>query len=495
MLQKEETEWPSFEAVLRDVAPSDVARRTQTAIAASRRARSSVDVVRDEKEGSSGSLRVSLEPALADDPAEILDGQVESGDQSATERHFELNLLPDPLPPLELNTSAVRALLEPLGAITDELDFELEALAPLDIVEPALGTAELEVDELDLDARDVVEPAIDELEVDRQNLDSQPRVDSVFDLAFRDSPFHHEPTQEIELPEFGGTPIAIFEDLVFQNELAFDAETPQEVPVEDIPDVAVFELDETAITAFDSNESEIEASGSDGQNDNDAQLLTDVTMMGAFDSVATADEIEGDLRELFTFETEGVDGLGFDTADLDPDPFTSETFESGSFDNVVPIRPEPQSSAADELYSATETALDSFQPIRPQSAADAKHTGWVGLDNTPETSEEDERDPWAYMRLDEEPSTKSLWARRPKLFGGDERKRRKAERRETATHIAEPEDRGAAQLEIAFDSECPNCGDECQVDLDDPIGRHVHVSCPSCDHMWFTPYIPDSKAD
>jgi len=99
------------------------------------------------------------------------------------------------------------------------------------------------------------------------------------------------------------------------------------------------------------------------------------------------------------------------------------------------------------------------------------------------------------MRPDEEPSAKSLWTRRPKFFGGDERKRRKAERRETATHVAEPEDRGAAQFEIAFDSECPNCGDECQVDLDDPIGRRVHVSCPSCDHMWFTPYIPDSKAD
>jgi len=355
MPQEEQNEWPSFDAVLRDVALSDVARRTRTAIATSRRALANVDAASDENRDEPASSRVR--PPRASDNLQTADDdpEFEPPDQStATEDAFSLDLLPAPLPPLELDTTAVRALLEPLGAGIEGLDFELKAVKS---------------------------------------------------------------------------------------------------------------------DAFDGDE----------QSDDDVhQLHQGETDLDPFDSVRTTNEIDGNLSEFFTFDTDFAE------------PATGN-LESDLFDNVVPIRPVPESSAVDEAHWATELPNEPRQAIETQPVVEAKHTGGPGLNNTPETSHEDD-DPWAYMRPTEGAGAKHLWAKLPKFFGGDERKRRKAERRDTATHAAKTEDRGEAELEIAFDSECPNCGSECQVDLDDPIGRRVHVSCPSCDHMWFTPYIIGSQA-
>jgi len=527
MSQEEQNEWPSFETVLRDVAPIDVARRTQTAIATSRRALATVDAARDERRDVSVSSRVRPQRLSDDLQIEDDESQIESRDESAaTEDTLSLDLLPAPLPPLALDTSAVRALLEPRGANIEELDFELEALAPLNVADLELIQLELDKPNIFESAPDIFEPTVDvaepELELDEADLaepqisepeqDDQLEVDSVFDLAFGDSTLQHEPTQEIELPDFDGTPKGIFDELGFENELAFDAGPFEQGSLEDPPLGTVFERDETGITASDSH-------GSDGDEQSDdahQELHEGVTDLDTFDSVRTANEIEGDLSELFTFDTDfaepaaeededrgqedlpglsdagAVDALDSAAGDLDS---ATEDLESDPFDNVVPIRPEPKDSATDESYRATETPSETNQPIETQPVIHAEHTGWVGLASTPETSDE-VKDPWAYMRPTDEPAARNLWAKRPKFFGADERKRRKAERRDTATHATEAEDRDAPELELetAFDSECPNCGSECQVDLDDPIGRRVHVSCPSCDHMWFTPYIIESQA-
>ena len=164
-----------------------------------------------------------------------------------------------------------------------------------------------------------------------------------------------------------------------------------------------------------------------------------------FDSIAAADEIETDLDQLSDFT----------------EPVTSES-------NVIPLRPTTDStSAAPPAAPHDEDGLGTG-------------TGWVKQD---EASTEQSPDPWADMRPTDEANKRGFWSNRPKFFGGDERRRRKSERHGAGE--SEP----VLAVEVNFDKACPRCGSECKVDLDDPIGRRVHVSCPSCSNIWYTPYI------
>jgi hypothetical protein len=395
------------------------------------------------------------------------------------------NFLPDPLPPLEIDTSMIRALLEPRTPLTVE-EFELEALAPL------------------------APPSV---------IDSDDTPPSVFDLAFEDSPEVGVPEVGIEvepaiiaevpgidLPEFGGTPIDIFDDLGLTNEISLD-----EVPtVDELPEGSVFELDEAALWAteadadeeaddqvsegfaappidvFDLNASSdaIESERIDALGPELYRLQDGPEEDSSFDSVATADAIEGELSAL-------SDLTGLD-ADL-PDPDDVSSVDGLlNLDNVIPIRPE----TGDDADVASGEPAGARPVVGGPSAARVSNTGWVGLEKAspPPVEEQPEEDPWAYMRPTEEPRSGGIWA---KIFGGEERKIAKAKRRAKATdetsQSTEPTRTSEDAPDASFDSACPNCGGQCQVDLDDPIGQRVHVSCPECDHMWFTPYIIDSQ--
>ena len=190
--------------------------------------------------------------------------------------------------------------------------------------------------------------------------------------------------------------------------------------------------------------------------------LSDVAETTDFDAVAAADEIETEL-----------DDLG---AELNEPQLAS---------NVIPIRPDLETDndaphEGDEDHPQATTGKGSLRP---------NETGWVTM---PAGETQEEADPWAHMRPTEEPKKKSFWSMRPKFFGGDKRRRR---RREIAVSPEEKLDKIDEAVGISFDKECPNCGTECEVDLDDPVGRRVHVSCPSCSHLWHTPYLIEDQSD
>jgi len=219
--------------------------------------------------------------------------------------------------------------------------------------------------------------------------------------------------------------------------------------------------------------------------------LTSEEEAGGFDSVATANAIEGELNELSDLTT-----LESDDFPVGDDDTSVEMF---NLDNVIPIRPDAEmfdtgtdsvnNDAGSNWLNPTDEATTplSHAPDGPPPAL-VSQIGWVSLENAqsePTNNEEKVDDPWAHMRPTEEPKSKGLIA---KFFSGEKRMQAKARRRAQERAEAEPDDI-ETDVEASFDSACPNCGGECQVDLDDPIGRRVHVSCPSCDHMWFTPYI------
>lgn len=478
MPQDEHNEWPSFKTVLRDVATSERPPRPETVAATPQK------VVRTAPE-TTPVEHTATNPATDNDTVDL------NLDASEDILVFGSDLLPEPLAPIDIDTSAVRALLLPPTDSPVE-DFDLRALDPL---EPAVDPFEsIDPSPVDppapspFDAPEASTVDLDESAFDTSaNFDTTPAFEpeSVFDLAF----------DADALPQVDATP-DVFEDLDPMSGISLDDApqfTGEAEPIDDLASGAVFELDETSIIEADTENEQPSELGDDLFGLAVADEVEDDST--GFDSIATANAIEGELNEL-----SDLTALDSDFALEDESPV--EMFD---LDNVVPIRPNP--SLDDQDVDAPADLANSHwlnptgSPVAPLShAADGppparvSQTGWVGLEKTqaePEPVSDDVADPWAHMRPTEEPKSEGFLA---KIFGGDERRRAKARRRAKQQAESGSETAGVeSDPEISFDSACPNCGGECQVDLDDPIGRRVHVSCPACDHMWFTPYI-DAQA-
>ena len=182
---------------------------------------------------------------------------------------------------------------------------------------------------------------------------------------------------------------------------------------------------------------------------------------GNFDSVATADAIESDLQDLFALD-QSVSEDNFDAFMGDA---PTEAIDDAPVADVVPLHPPTEEN--EEVFG-----LDAvFDPAAPVQEDPIQP--WVGVQH----EDEEHEDPWAYMRPDEAEDVKGgFWANRPKFFGGNERKAKKAARQQAA-----------AASEMRTDENgpiCPNCNEIGQVDLDDPVGGKIHASCQSCGHVW-----------
>ena len=138
--------------------------------------------------------------------------------------------------------------------------------------------------------------------------------------------------------------------------------------------------------------------------------------------------------------------------------------ESDKPDNVVPLHPDAND------YTDDVVGLDgAFDPARPQPIEPVAASEFVGVQEDESASD----DRWDYLRPgDDEAVAGSFWSKRRKLFGGDERKTKKASRRQSDTD------------ESQTGPPCPKCGSPGNVDLDDPIGGKLHMSCHDCDHVW-----------
>ncbi len=598
MPHEEQIEWPSFETVLRDVAPDSPTARSLAS--ADRRAQYSAtaEAIRSsepsetEQDESTSELTI-VESTPTSTPNHV--DHAEAVEMTNATIDITSSTLPEPLPPLEIDTSSIRALLEPRAVVevetpaaeealreldplpaldidtdihidgglhgdtveeaahdeaadesedvatfeiepdlaaeptdvvietepvvdVEEIDFadlagsdtlefdafeplnfeavetvpdfatpaESETLEPLDDDSLVFELAEEEIQQVDeaheLDALDSALPladpfspedfgfseteSIDDSTADvhdtpSDNVDYSSLVVDVADLEVDDLELPHTPelpdsvtnVPGIELPGMESAPVEVFDDLAPMSMTGLD-------------DVPKFEEDDSTfenpgLDLFDLND--------DSDTIEQERLALhgeDLYEVSDFDSIAAADAIETDLDQLI-----GIDG---ETPEL-----ISVESDSGESDNVIPLRPDidmDQAPAAPEQQS----------PVASEGPLLTGGTGWVALAPEPASQAPD---PWADMRPTEEPKKTGFWANRPKFFGGDERRRRKSERRETEVEPLQQ------AVDVTFDKECPRCGSECQVDLDDPIGRRVHVSCPSCQNIWYTPYIlEDSQA-
>lgn len=170
-------------------------------------------------------------------------------------------------------------------------------------------------------------------------------------------------------------------------------------------------------------------------------VTTSVDDPDGFDSVATADAIESDLSELFDIES--------DATDEEPS-------------NVIPIHTSAEDNS--EAVMGLDGNVAAGEPALSPGA-------WAGKRN-----KQRPEDPWAYMRPDpEDDIKKGFWKNRPKFFGGDERKARRAER-EAELQAMIPDD--------TTSSPCTDCGGKSVVDLQDPASGKLHLSCTACKKTW-----------
>ncbi len=390
-------------------------------------------------------------------------------------------LLPEPLPPTRIHDIDLDNLLSP-GGLSEEdraaLGTALEPLPAPDLAfDDPVATATLETaDAADLTADDTEqwdtdwltaepeftdgieldsseEPRVSNDDIDREAAfelpvaadllaSEEPDVEElapVFELSPTDfsEPETSEPTNQLEnLDELDWSTVD------WASEGSDDLDSTSWATAE--PDLSTFDLPETGPTT---------------------EPLSTPTGMG-FDSIATADAIEDDLQDLFDFADDDADlgGWQIDEADIEAD-FPDE---AGSPDNVVQIHDvEPTD---DDVFG-----LDAPTPEAPAA------TRWVSVG-----LEDEQADPWAHMRPDEYSEVRSgFWANRPRFFGGDERRRRKAERKALADQVEARKD---------YTPVCPSCGENGRVDLDDPVGAKVHASCAACDHVWTEAYEVERKS-
>ena len=183
-----------------------------------------------------------------------------------------------------------------------------------------------------------------------------------------------------------------------------------------------------------------------------------------FSSVNTADAIETELNEFEELIGLG-DDLGLET------PAVDAPGQVG-VGNVIPMN------------RSDEPTLNTFPQTQPghhtqAGFGDAPAAGrWAPVEPGPDT------DPWAGMRPEADIPETGFWANRPKFFGGDERRRRRAVRDQAGRQADGPS--------VTYNNLCPSCNSLGNVELDDPIGQTVHLHCSQCQHAWGTPYVFES---
>ena len=365
----------------------------------------------------------------------------------------------------------VDALPEPTFEAVADVDvpdagsvFEAPAFEAPTFETPAFEAPTFETPAFEAPAFEAVEPmAFEPVEVETPDLLSfeAPEEPLISDVA---EPMAFEPV-EVETPTLLSFEPSSFETPDFAEEsISMDwAEvTDSNEATSDPGAVFSFEPDASDIAASAAMDAPVPAeedfTSTQWSMGGDEAVADNVTN---FDSVATADAIESDLQDLFALD-QSVSEENFDAFMGD----AAAPVNDAPVADVVPLHP------VNDGKGEAAFGLDAVFDPEAETVDDSLQS-WVGIQDDEDTRE----DPWAYMRPDEAEDVKGgFWSSRPKFFGGNERKAKKAARQQAA-----------AQQEMRSNQTgptCPNCSEIGQIDLDDPVGGKIHASCQHCGHVW-----------
>ena len=389
--------------------------------------------------------------------------------------------LPAQLAPSSIDTSVLETSTVDVDADVATQDqvveFDTSALEPLD------PSPEIDVSQL------VIDRAVSDESIDAEDTPSEDIVseDSTVDeggwsaIPTGDEEDNSEVVTadmeavEIELPEGSGAATAVSGFDPFTGEINWaDTDWAEDEPSnvgDDAPTEGgtVFPFTANTATSMTDESHTVTSADFTPTTDNtwaqlDEQELPGGTATADFDSVATADAIENDLQDLF---------------DLDQEPEDN---------NVVPLHPSSDDNS--DAVVGLDTVFDQDNDAEPLQE-------WVGINPT----DLGPQDPWAHMRPDEDVSNKTgFWSNRPKFFGGDERKQKKAERGAEAERPREDFEGGSSSSTIdsiapaPSEHPCPSCHAAGQVELTDPLGLKVHLNCAECGQRWTQDLESDQRS-
>ena len=514
MSQEENFEWPSFGAVLNEVAPGREESLTRERGQWSAQTR--------------GRLIETPETVDLNAAWPALAGS--DGVQLTSELVPEPLDLPEPLAPLELDTSKVRELLEArstsehldvsaLAELAEPIKAELFDDSDTDsaIDDPDLEETDTETETIEAELEDT-ETEEPEADPDDLLLESQDQAEEIFEDTESDDPFAIEAVKfDTEDPfatdeAFTVEPIEPTDENLSDDGIAFGDTTTTEDPfattTEDpfattTEDPFAFEPTDTTTEnpfAFEPTDTTTEDPFATTTENPFTFEPTDTTTEDPFavdEGITFGDDITDELNS-----NENVISLFDKKEDWDENTFNSievaNQIEGDLLgltdveDNVVPIlgSSEPDANHVEEYeFLGFNSSLD-------QSATDWSNAGfeldgdldgqheWRKLDDPGsepvlEDNAEPTPDPWEHMRPTEEENL-GWWARRPRWLGG--------------SGTSEADSTGPKSLGLSYDSDCPECGKEGDVQEEDLLSRAVFLECPKCENLWETQYHLDSEA-
>ena len=455
MTDQNQREWPTFGDILSEL--NSLGEMTSTLSG-----RSATD--NHEAAIAAGTARAS---ALVQEHRLEFDAvDIESVDSDLPEDNFEL---PAQLAPSSIDTTVLETASDDVDtdlATQDQvIEFDTSALEPLD-PSPGFDVDQLIIDRGTADDATTAEEDISEEALSKEALSDDEEGWSVLPTDVEDSDSESAITEmeavEIELPEDSGATTTASGFDPFTGEINWaDTDFAEDEPSDAAPTEGGMVFPFTTKTATSTTDESHTMTSADFAPTTDktwAEIDESATPEGAatagFDSVATADAIENDLQDLF---------------DLDEEPEEN---------NVVPLHPSSDDNS--DAVVGLDTVFDQDNDAEPLQE-------WVGIDPT----DIGPQDPWAHMRPDEDVSNKSgFWSSRPKFFGGDDRKQKKAQREAEADRPREEFEGGPSASAIdsiapaPSEHPCPSCHAAGQVELTDALGNKVHLNCGECGQRW-----------
>ena len=295
--------------------------------------------------------------------------------------------------------------------------------------------------------------------------DEEPESSTMFDSWDEVAPT----TGEAVDPAESALVFDMSDDEIIQHEVSAGTTSLEDVFVEnDAPDqLTGQDLDLDALTNDTGDESTLDPAG----DDNVVNLFDGAPSWDMeFDSVEVANEIEGDLLD-----------LGNETGNVIPMP------SAGTGDKAEGLLGDAEGFEYVGAWSDTVDGQDDDGPkwraledevVEPLEPAD---------DDAPSS------DPWAYMRPEEEANSGGWWSNRPRFLGGKAKKTEGPK----VPEVSEESKAIAPAIQVpglSYDSNCPSCGDEGNLEHDDMLAREVHLSCGSCENSWHAHYEIDAEA-
>ena len=488
MIHDGETEWPTFESILREV------REEHVADLAARKAAAADLLVAEHTTDQVPVQDIVVEDlevenvVVEQDVIEHVAVVEQSAEPVTVAGEFvaeEIDFVPQDEPVIETTPSEYIAEPSPVSEIAVEeisgnptSEYEVESFAPATpLDEPTHGIAE----EIDFVPQDepVIETTPSEYIAEPSPVSEIATPDSFTDAVSQDvvseGPAVESPIAEEALNPFDPNFEGIAEDVVEDEEgwvthsmsgieptppdqlqaLPEEEELTPLLPFEPIEEPTEPIITDEAAVSFGTFEEETSVEESydatdlwdlDQEDDQDAVVIP-FRQAEEPETVMTFVGLDEDLPEEKT-ETAN-------TFALRPNVFTTG--------DVDPEDPQPSTTTEELFPGETPPPPAGGIPVPDPSTAP-----------TPGVKPED---PWSTMRPKAEPEKITFWENRPKFFGGDERRKAKARREAAAAEDALVD-------QMAAEKSCPNCGAQCRVDVHDKALNRLHISCNSCRHMW-----------